>query len=168
MATFYIAIPSPNELNIVCVASESLACTKLEFRNRFPSVVRCKIDVIECDVAPVAVSVFHDVAALDESFTLLPCNTRYGMYVAYQTSLEYLQSWLLNHVPRVEYHDKTPYMLKVSPPDPTMFVIALDRKGDEAQTRLSMSVPIQTVVPNNIRNDQPEAKFVKQPGILAE
>lgn len=165
MTGFYIAIPSPTEMSVICV--NLLTCTQLDFRHRFPSVVRCKIDAIECDVSPVTV-IRGVQMPFDEQYMLLPRDTRYGMYVAYSNTLEYLPVWLLNHVPSVDYHGKMPYMLKAAPPDRYFFVIKLDRKSDETQTCVPMLAPIETVFPNNVSDDQAKAEGVKASGILVE
>lgn len=158
----YISIPSSWQLSVVFATP--LACIRLDFCHRFPSFIRYKSLVIECDVRPCCVSY---ISQIPDEFTLLPHGFRYGMYAVYKESVKYLPVWMLNDVPSVDYKNNMPFMLMCTSRSSEMFVVPL-LDSQKSEAGITVAPPIQVMSPDEMSYSQTETKCVEPMCIFPE
>ena len=150
----YISIPSPSQLSVVF--ETPVACIRLDFHHRFPSFIRYKSLVIECDVRPCSVSYIDKVPV---GFTLLPHGFRYGMYAVYKESVKHLPVWMVKDVPSVDYKNNMPFMLMSFRSGEMFEVPLLDSQKSEAG--IAVAPPIQVMSPDEMCYSQTETKCIE-------
>ena len=158
----HISIPSSSQLSLVFATP--IACTRLDFCNRFPSFIRYKSLVIECDVRPCSVSYINQVP---DEFTLLPHGFRYGMYAVYKESVKYLPLWMLNDIPSVDYKNNMPFMLMSTSRSSEMFVVPL-LDSQKSEAGIAVAPPVQVMSPDEMCYSQTETKCIKSMCIFPE
>ena len=158
----YISIPSHSQLSVVFATP--IVCIQLDFCHRFPSFIRYKSLVIECDVRPCAVSYIEHVP---DEFTLLPHGFRYGMYAAYRDSVKCLPTWMVKDIPSVDYKGNMPFMLMSTFRSSDLFVVSL-LDSQQSETGITVAPPIQVMSPDKIGYNQTETKCIEPMCIFPE
>ena len=158
----HISIPSSSQLSVVFVTP--IACIRLDFYHRFPSFIRYKSLVIECDVRPCVVSYINRVP---DEFTLLPHGFRYGMYAVYKESVKHLPVWMLKDIPSVDYKNNMPFMLMSTFRSSDMFAVPL-LDSQKIETHVAVAPPVQVMTPDEVGYNQAETKSIEPMCIFPE